>query len=102
MSRLVEITKNMSTGEYEVNPDYKLPSPSTVTLYAWFDNDSGNTYYTLSETPQPSVNKAYNGLTRIGGMKYGNEITSCDGTTLVIKDVSGTYIRTSASDIVLY
>lgn len=50
MSRYVEITKNASTGEYEVNPDYKLPGPVTLYFFDGGDNEGslGSGFYMMS------------------------------------------------------
>ena len=50
MSRYVEITKNISTGEYEVNPDYKLPGSVTLYFFNGSDNEGslGSGFYMMS------------------------------------------------------
>ncbi len=44
MSRYVEITKDPSTGQYNVNPDY-IPTAGSKTLYPWRKGTDNNFYY---------------------------------------------------------
>ena len=96
MSRLVEITKNPSTGEYQVNPNKEVNT--SYNLYFWAP-EAGDGYFTKTLTPEV-------GDIAIG---YGTRISK-DMDTVTI-DAVGTdtitidgvvYTRDSTEDFALF